>query len=308
MEKVALDNFFKILEEMEKPEGGFLSFDMKKIGFEIQLAYPRKKFVQDLANIFSKLDKAEQHIVQETFGFVFVESSEMTTFLGYPCVSGVQRENLSDLSKEIYDKIVDFMFKNQVSVDGNEKLSNALNAIVRTFPEFLTMIGKLQHHTHNYTVDVHTLNVLQGVMNDKRYLNLPERDKNALRVAVLMHDITKKEGEIDKTHPECSACDTEKILERFDISQNLKKQICLLIRQHDWLERYNKGITPASEIARVLKDENNFLLLCILANADLKAVQRDGAFYNRFYPALIEGEKEISAIVNSIKMIAQGAA
>lgn len=79
-----------------------------------------------------------------------------------------------------------------------------------------------------------------------------------------------------------------------------KDDICLLIRNHDWLERYNKGITSTEEFAKTLKNGNDFLMLCILAEADLKAVQRDGMFYEKYKDVLQKGAIEINEIIHSL--------
>ena len=39
-------------------------------------------------------------------------------------------------------------------------------------------------------------------------------------------------------------------------------------------------------------------MLCILAEADLRAVQKDGAFYQKYANVLNEGYKEISTLIN----------
>ena len=178
-------------------------------------------------------------------------------------------------------------------------MTKYLNVIVKALPEFLTLIDKVQHKTHSYSVDVHTLKVLQGVMQNLKYTFLPEEDRRVLQIAVLLHDITKKEGEIDKSHPTCGAKDTGFILNKFGMTSDLRKRICLIIKNHDWLERYNKGLTSAEDFADELKNGNDFLMLAIMAEADLKAVKRDGEFYERYKDVLDRGFKEISSLIHN---------
>lgn len=287
-------NFFTALNEMEKPQSCFLKADLTSTSFEIKLDYPRSKFISDIKKSLLTCAPETRAELENQHGFKLTEKDAFDTIEGYPHVCAFKDEKMNGCINSFFhnNKIL-------VSTDCPQELCSCLNAITKTLPELLLLTGKTQHPTHNYTVDVHTLKVLQGAMSDKRYASLPDNDKTALKLAILMHDLTKKEGEIDKTHPECASKDAEKILQRFDLPTELKTQICLIIRNHDWLERYNKCITTAGEFAMLFKDGNNFLMACILAKADLQAVQRDGGFYEKFKGILAQGENEISSIINS---------
>ncbi|MBS4759688.1 MAG: hypothetical protein KHX03_03200 [Clostridium sp.] len=288
--------FQKVMDELESPNGGFLDIDLENPEFKLELKYSRAEFIQDINSATLKFSDSQRMNYTGLFGFVLEKNEERLTLKGYPSVENIQEETSFPLSK-IYYCVNLFTRENEIKIKNYPELAKIMNKIVKVFPEFLTAIGKIQHHTHNYTVDVHTLKVLQGVMSNEKYKTLPLEDKRALQTAVLMHDITKKEGEIDKSHPVCSAKDTSFILNRFNIDENERKKICLLIRNHDWLERYNKNITSALELSKELKDGNNFLMLCILAEADLKAVQRGGVFYFKYSDVLNKGAQEISALI-----------
>ena len=288
--------FYRTMSEMEKLDGSFLNVDLENPSFKIQLKYSRADFIQDIYSAISKYSDAQKMDYTGVFGFVLEKNENKITLKGYPSVANLQEETSFPFSK-IFHYVNLFTNENEIEIVGNPELTKCLNNIIKVFPEFLTMIGKLQHPTHNYTVDVHTLKVLQGVMTNEKYRSLPDEDKKALQTAVLMHDITKKEGEIDKSHPICSSKDAAFILNRFNLSNEEKTKICLLIRNHDWLERYNKKMTSALEFAKELKDGNNFLMLCILAEADLKAVQRGGVFYHKYCDILNQGAKEISTLI-----------
>ena len=280
-------HFFETLDAMEKQNSCFLTADLTAPDFCIELSYSRKDFVKDVKDILNKLPLQEHNTATKPFHFII----DNNCFNGCPCPNDNGNAAINECVKN-------FVLHNKISIKNNPELSACLESITKALPEFLSLIGKIQHPTHDYTVDVHTLKVLQEVMTDKRYQTLPQSDRRVLQIAILLHDLTKKEGEIDKTHPECSATAAEKILKRFDISQNLKGRIVLIIRQHDWLERYNKGLTHPEEFARLLKDGNNFLIECIFAKADLKAVQRSGFFYGKFKDVLTQGEREISFLIN----------
>lgn len=287
-------NFFTALNEMEKPQSCFLKADLTSPSFEIKLDYPRSKFISDIKKSLMTCAPETRAELEKKYGFKLTEKDTFDTIEGYPHVCAFGNEKLNGCINSFFQKN-----NIQPSADCPQHLTDWLNAITKAMPELLLLTGKRQHPTHNYTVDVHTLKVLQGAMADKRYSSLPDNDKTVLKLAILMHDLTKKEGEIDKTHPECASKDAEKILKRFDLTSEMKTQICLIIRNHDWLERYNKCITTAGEFAMLFKDGNNFLMECILAKADLQAVQRDGGFYEKFKGILAQGEHEISSIINS---------
>lgn len=287
-------NFFNTLEKMQANDSYFSEIDFTLNGFCLNLKYNRKTFIYDIKNILSKYSLSERQKLEQQHNFKLVLKDTFDTIEGYPCIYNNGDKNLNT----IIDK---FFYQNEFlfSTEYPKELCQNLNTITAALPEFLLLIGKAQHRTHSYSVDIHTLKVLQEVFKDTRYSSLNENDKKALQITVLLHDLTKKEFEIDKTHPSCAAKDTKNILQRFDIQDSIKEQACLLIKNHDWLERYNKKITSTNELAHVLKDGNNFLMECIIATADLKAVQRDGIFYEKFKNILQQGEKQITAIINS---------
>ena len=281
-------NFFKTLNLMEHSDSCFLTADLTNTEFCIELSYSRREFISDINNILKNFPTQQHNRLTLPFNFVI----ENEVLNGYPLIN-------DSTDKKINECVKKFILNNKASIKDNKELAKCINAITAALPEFLSLIGKVQHHTHDYTVDVHTLKVLQGVMTDNRYRTLHANDRLVLQMAILLHDLTKKEGEIDKSHPECSANSAKEIVKRFDITQDLKDKIVLIIRQHDWLERYNKGLTQPEEFARLLKDGNNFLMECILAKADLKAVQRSGFFYEKFKDVLTQGEREISFLINT---------
>lgn len=297
IEEEVKNNFYKAMDELETFDGAFLNADLENPEFVLELKYKRADFISDVKKAVSNLEVSEQTNVTGFFGFAIEESAEGLTLRGYPSIENLQKEDSVSYSR-VYYYVKNFVADNEIMIKTHPVISKCANAVIAAFPEFLTLIGKIQHHTHSYSVDVHTLKVLQGVMSNPRYASLPQSDKRALQMAVLMHDITKKEGEIDKSHPACSARDAAFILNKFDISQKEKEKICLIIKNHDWLERYNKGVTSVQELADVLKDGNNFLMLCIMAEADLRAVQRGGAFYQKYIDVLNQGCLSIGALIN----------
>lgn len=296
IDEIVANNFYKALDEMENPDGAFLNTDLEDSSFVIELKYPRQNFIEDIKKSIANLEDSQRFNITGFFGFVLEEHDEFTSLRGYPSIENLNKEDIIFYAK-VYHYVKNFVSDNEVYIKHHPVTTKCMNDIVAALPEFLTLIGKVQHNTHSYSVDIHTLKVLQEVMKNPHYQSLKANDKRVLQIAVLMHDITKKEGEIDKSHPTCSAKDASFILNKIDLPQEEKTKICLLIRNHDWLERYNRGITSAAEFAQMLKDGSNFKMLCIMAEADLKAVQRGGAFFEKYGEVLMDGYKEISALI-----------
>ncbi len=294
------EQFYKVLGDIESPDGLFMHTDIESFDFKPGLKYSRADFISDIIRIISHYDTNVQTDMTGFFGFVIEKNAEgKNTIKGYPSVVNLDRDDITPDAVKIFDCVKRFTLDNEVVVYNNKAMAKYLNVIVKALPEFLTLIDKVQHKTHSYSVDVHTLKVLQGVMQNPKYTSLPEEDRRVLQIAVLLHDITKKEGEIDKSHPSCGAKDTGFILNKFGMTSDLRKRICLIIKNHDWLERYNKGITSAEDFADELKNGNDFLMLAIMAKADLKAVKRDGEFYERYKDVLDRGFKEISSVIHN---------
>ena len=96
------------------------------------------------------------------------------------------------------------MYNNSIETD-KEELNNQLNYIIKAFPEFINTIGKKQHGTHKYTLDIHQLLVLAYSINNPNYkTKLNAQDKTILKLSAIFHDIMKKENEVDKLIPRIS--------------------------------------------------------------------------------------------------------
>lgn len=318
-----IDNFNKATDEMSKPDSEFLNTNITKDGFKLELDYPRKDFINDVLKEVSDLPDNEKMKVYDYFGFELKKDKNNTVQMnGYPVninkkLTWIDKDETRAVIENVRPLVERFTADNKITIEGKPELTKEMNDIVELFPEFKSVIGKEQHKTHDYTVDVHTLKVLQGVMSNPKYKTLSAEDKKLLDIATLMHDLTKAEGMIDKTHPQYSAYDTYYILDKMKMPEKDKIKVYQLIKNHDWSEKYNKKVylggghfrdkTPqerrkaAKDIAFELRDGDNFKMASILAEADIKGVQESGAFYDKYKDALFEGEKEISALVNKIQ-------
>lgn len=315
-DSIVLEKYEKAMENMAAPDSQFLNTKITRDNFKLNLSYPRKDFINDVLNKVKILSESEKQKVFDYFGFEIKENKDnIIQMSGYP-KNIYNKEKLKQINElltqtaiEQIKPLIDKFNNNKINIEGKSELSEQLNSICDLFPEFKSIIGKAQHKTHHFTVDVHTLKVLQGIMSDSEYKTLSPQDKRILNVVALMHDITKAEEVVDKTHPHCSAIDTYHLLKRTNFTETEKNKIYTLINTHDWLEHYNGRIytgngnyrgftdeekaTAAKKIALELKNNNMFKMARMLAKADLIGVKEDNSFFERFKSAFEQGVVEI---------------
>lgn len=312
-------NYENALKQMAQDNSVFLNTKITK-DFELNLNYPRTDFINNFRNEIKDLEEKEKQKIYNYFDFEIKENDEGIVYIsGYP-INFYDEEKLAEIqkdsTKEITERLIPLVDKfnhNKITVKNNPELSSQLNYIISLFPELNTIIGKKQHKTHHFTVDIHTLKVLQGVMSDPEYKTLSEEDRKIINTATLLHDIAKIEGITDKRHPHCSAIDAYNIIQRMNLPESENKKIYTLIKNHDWLERYNGSVylgdgnyrkftdaertCVAKDIASELREGDMFKMAVILAKADMKAVKENDAFYERFRDVLEHGEVEIMQLI-----------
>ena len=318
-------NYYKAMDSLADPNGAFMKTNLEDLDFKLELTYPRETFISHMQELMKDLTPQERMKATDYFGFEFRTLADGSFVMnGYPVNinNGAKMAEITDpQTKAVIEKmrpyVKQFSENNKIHIDGNPELAAQLNDIIKAFPEFLTTVGKVQHRTHDFTVDVHTLKVMQGVMSNPRYAKLPEADKRALQIATLMHDLTKAENHIDKTHPAYSAFDTYYLLSKMDMPESERLKIYQIIKNHDWLEQYNKKIknpdgtfrqmTPeekteaAKQTAFELRQGNSFEMASILAEADLAGVKRSGEFYEKYKDELVKGNAEVSDLVRQLQ-------
>lgn len=257
----------------------------------IEMPMNRERFTQRVMRICKGLDEKEKRKVGDYFGFEITDE----TLKGYPIDinNGAKLSEIKDeKTKEVIEKLRPVVNRfadaklNKVSVIGASKqFSEDINEILKAFPELRSIIGKKQHNTHAFTLDIHTLKVLQNVCSNPNFEKLPEKDKKLLSIASLLHDITKAEGKIDSQHPEESAFDAFYIIQKLNLEEQDQLKIYELIKTHNWLQRLNNEKDPemveniAQDIAFDTRRTNTFELAKILCEADLKSVKKDSRFF-----------------------------
>lgn len=253
-------------------------FTTEEFANGIPLKYPRSKFVFDIEKAMAGLTPVEQSNVLKYFDIYKTEQG----FEGIPVIPKNSEIKLSEAEKAAADKLAgfieEFTTKNEAMVKEPE-LKSLLDSLVQGLPEFTTIVGKAQHGTHAYTVDIHTLKVLQYAMNEPGYDKLSDKDKTILKLSALVHDFGKKEGVVDEGHAVLSSEHVNGILAKFNMPDSIKYRIIELVNNHHWFAAYNKGEMSSETMAALCRNPEDFEISKILAKADLLGVNDE--FYLR---------------------------
>lgn len=251
------------------------NFDFEQYGKQgLPLKYTREQFTANIENLIKDLAPEEQEVVLEHFGLIKGSAG----FDGLPTNKPFNNEKVSPKTNEIAQKVQDeietFTARNQINT-GDATADNVLNGLIKGLPEFTSIVGKEQHGTHAYSVDIHTLKVLQSAMNNPLYEKLSDRDKTILKIAALCHDLGKRGGVVDTGHASSSAEYVTAILDKFPFPQGMKDRIIDIVDNHHWFEAYNTGSATAEDVAVRCRRPEDFMIYEILAKADFENVNKD---------------------------------
>ncbi len=262
----------------ENLEKAFKNFDFQKYATGIPLSYPRTKFVEDINEILKNCSDADKKVIAEQFGFEFTPQGYIDQF---PRPIDSFAKTLTPEQRAICEKLnplmQKFIYENKVILPEHPQMQTLLNSIIDMFPEFISVIGKQQHGTHAYSVDMHTLKVLQGCIEHPNYKNLAQKDKTILHLATLMHDLGKMEAVVDDGHYMQSALYTRNMLEKLSLNREMQERIFNLVENHHWRGELMTGNLDEKTVAAIFRSPKDWELAQIFADADLKGVS--DAFY-----------------------------
>ena len=211
--------------------------DFRQFGKQgLPLSYPRKAFLNDLTKVFARVSKYKKDKIAQKLGVSFIEDG-YNKIIGYDGIIDLTNLASDGVEGEVLSLVNRFIKENSV-ITGNKKLDNALNSLIEGMPEFINVIGKQQHVTQTLSVDAHILSVLQFAMANKDYAKLSDEDKTCLKFAIVLHDIAKSEGIIDKQHPDDSALFAKNIMEKYQFSKEINDRIFEIAKNHHWLEKF----------------------------------------------------------------------
>ena len=291
------------------------SFDLSKYEQTgLPLKYSRREFTQKLKDLVNNMPIEEQQAILKKFNIELIYTGNSFELADIPKLPK-NSELKTSLERQIKVEIENFVKNNEFQID-NAEMKAFLDDFIKVAPEFLLTVGKKQHATHEYTLDVHTLKVLQNTMEHPEYKNLSSEEKLILNMATMLHDIGKRfidPKTPDQTHASNSQKYAISLLDRFNLDSNMKQRIVKLIENHEFFKDYNQvytayiaeqeyntkneqsakengwSYTPRQEWEKIFKDRVKYhagqfanlqdaRLAKILTFADLKSVNPDGKF------------------------------
>lgn len=254
----------------------------------LNLSYSRKEFLEDLSTICD--DDNKINILSKKTGItpIYNKDDDDIKITGYNGLIKLNELDTNDpFEKSVFECMNKFMYDNKVQT-GNTKLDEQLNYIVKAFPEFINIIGKKQHGTHAYTLDIHSLLVLAHSVENPDYLkDLNQSDRSLLKLAAIFHDIMKQENVVDKGHQNLSSIYTKRMITKIISSEEIVDRVYELIDNHHWSEEYSNSVIKedkAQDLAFRFRRPNDFDIEKIIARADLMSVNPE--FYERFKDCL----------------------
>ena len=244
----------------------FRTFDFTSYGKNgIPLKYSRGEFIDDIQGVLESLPKGRQKELLSQFNLKF----GLGDIDGIPNIQGQIEESLE--ARKIKGFIEKFYKQNETTVSSPE-VKEALDSVIKGFPEFNMTIGKVQHGTHVYSVDVHSLNVLQRAMQNPEYSKLSDEGKQVLKLTALMHDFGKMGNVITPGHAAVSREEAELLLKHYDFPQNIKDRILTQVENHHWFEAYNRGFIDEKDVAEIFQTPENLAIAKMLAKGDFESV------------------------------------
>ena len=249
----------------------FKEFDFSKYGKDgLPLKYSREDFIDNVDDILMDLPSSDRAEILSYYG---IENDKFDGLLNnrpFEDLSGRSPE-FQDAVKKVQTEIDKFTTKNEVDIPDKEA-KEILDGLIKGLPEFTSIVGKQQHGTHAYSVDIHMLKVLQDAMNDPAYSKLSDKSKTVLKFAAILHDIGKATGVVDPNHFRTSAIYMSSILDKFNLPTEMKHQIIDAVDNHHWFSAFNTDKISAQDVAAKCRRSGDLDVYKILAKADLANV------------------------------------
>ena len=206
----------------------------------LPLKYSRQEFTQNLKNLVNNMKIEEQTAILEKFNINLIYTGEGFELKDVPKIPR-DSEIKTPLDRAIKAEIERFTQENEFTID-NPEMKVFLDDFIKMAPEFLFTVGKKQHGTHAYTLDVHTLKVLQNAVEHPEYKNLSSEDKLVLNTAIMLHDIGKRyfdEKTPDENHADHGYSQAISLLDRFNLPSEIKQRVVKLVENHEFFKQYN---------------------------------------------------------------------
>lgn len=278
-------NFFKsFLANNSQIENVIKNVDFNSFGKNgLTLKYPRNKFLEDFNYIIKNLEAPQKNELLRKLELIasFDNNGNLISYEGIPNFKNLDKMN--PVENNVFEIITKFMLENEVETN-DESFNRIINSMLKAFPEYTNIIGKKQYKTHAYSVDIHTLKVLQESVKNPLYDKLSDGDKVILKMAALFHDIAKQEGVVDKIHPNISALYTKDLLKKVNMPKEMKDRIFELVLNHHWLENCSTNRVSPEKLAVTFSNPQDYLLAKIITDSDLRSVNEE--FYQKYEGSL----------------------
>ncbi len=251
--------------EMLQNSIGKVDLEKYKKGFPLQ--YPREKFIEDFNSSIKDLTSEEQKQVFGYYGFSIDSQNDIVKF-PVPTNKDVSAFSPSVqkvlLETNVY--VNNFMLNNKIVLDEEDiEAQEFLNSFIEVFPEFISIIGKIQHRGDG--IDCHTIEVLQNCINNPQTSSLSKDEQCILFMTVMFHDIAKKEKVIDSEHQKPSAYFAKEIIKKAPISHAQKERIYNLIMNSHWATESKSE----KDLGAIFRHKNDFKIAQIIAKADAES-------------------------------------
>ncbi len=240
------------------------NIDLNKYEKGFPLKYSRDNFISDFNNEIKNLSLKEKNEIFKYYNFSIDRENDIIKF---PVPTNADISSLSPKVQEIIPKtnkyINNFTLNNKIILDKQDKeMEKFLNEFIKVFPEFISIIGKIQHRGDS--IDHHTLDNLQRCLNNPEIKKLTKEEQRILFFSVMFHDIAKKQKLIDDGHQRPSSIYAKEIMKKVPISFKEKEQIYNLIANSHWLTD-GKNV---SDLGAKFRHNNEFTIAQIMSKAD----------------------------------------
>lgn len=237
--------------------------DLTKYKKGFPLEYSRKNFINDFNELVKDLPENQKKAVFNHFQFKINTDNDIINFPNpYPDDDNID-ESLQDITDEGQKLINKFMLDNKITLNKEDKfLEKELNNLIKAYPEFISVIGKIQHRGDS--IDYHTMDDMKREFNTPDFQSLPENEQTILATATLFHDFGKSQEVIDEGHARKSAIAAKEIIKKTNYSLDDKERIFNLINHSHWLV---DGST-SDDISFAFRRPNDFKMAEIFERAD----------------------------------------
>lgn len=266
----------KIFSTTNHLDSAIIGFNPETFGKNgIPLKYSRNSFLSDLKTELDILPKEQRKQIEAKFDIQLNPTNFNEVGVEIERIPRIPSDvGTSEAEQKISKIIKKFTQENETLIE-NPETKKVLDMIIQEFPEFTAIVGKKQHRTHQYSVDVHTIKNLQDNLQNPRVQSLDSESQLVLKYSTILHDLGKQfisDVRPDEGHAKLSAKYTKHILERMDLSPKIKSRILNQVEHHHWFKDYNMGATSAKDVANLFKTKEDVTIAEIMAHSDLKNV------------------------------------